>query len=289
MPQLYKAVFSTALLTALLAVTVPARLSGQATDDYLKSLLNQYYTGKIVRARVAIPADKKGLEIVDGLIRNAPASRIAAEPGDPLLISQLRFKSHRIEVQFDSEGSEPAAGKNFAGRNDKHAAPRIQLQFTREITTRDLNIRTINNLLASAIDVSSLTPKSARPAAESPTGEPRKRNDPGQLALMLAERRARAEGIPAAEIRTEGSVTEPGIGELTIECSAGQARFYIDGAFSGHTPRTIRLRAGVHTILVIGDAAEAWEKQFFIPAGHSSAVRAELLPVESKQRLPQHH
>ena len=283
MPQLYKAVFSTAILTILLAFLTPARLSGQATDDYLKSLLNQYYTGKIVRARVAIPADKKGLEIVDGLIRNAPASRVAAEPGDPLLISQLRFKSRRIEVQFDGEGNEPAAGKNFAGKSDKHAAPRIMLQFTREITTRDLNIRTINNLLASAVDVSSLMPKSARPAADSPTGEPpRKRNDPLQLALTLAERRARAEGIPAAEISTEGSVTEPGIGELTIECSAGPARFYIDGAFSGHTPRTIRLRAGVHTILVIGDAAEAWEKQFFIPAGHTSAVRAKLSPAVPK-------
>jgi hypothetical protein len=287
MAQLFRAALSAVSLIVLLSLTAPALLSGQETDDYLKSLLTEYYTGKIVRAKVAIPSDKKGLEIVDGLIRNAPVSGpTAAEPGDPLLIAQIRFKSRRIEVEFDGESGETSSwpGRGFTGKPARNSVPRILLQFTREITTRDLNIRTINNLLASAVDVSSLIPKNSRQTAAPDSGEePRKRPDAAQATLMLAERRARAEGIPLAEVTAEGTVTEQGIGEVTIECPAGRARFYVDDAFSGHTPRTIRLRAGVHKILVLCDRQALWEKQFFIPAGSSSVIRAEVRPPGSPE------
>ncbi|HWQ35616.1 MAG TPA: hypothetical protein VNQ79_22405 [Blastocatellia bacterium] len=287
MAQLYRAVLSATALLVLLSLTVPAPVTGQETDDYLKSLLTEYYTGKIVRAKVAIPGDRKGLEIVDGLIRNTAVSgRTAAEPGDPLLIAQIRFRSRRIEVEFDGKSGDTSSwpGKGFTGRSARNSPPRILLQFTREITTRDLNIRTINNLLASAVDVSSLIPKNPRQPADPASGdESRKRPDAAQATLMLAERRARAEGIPIAEVTVEGTVTEPGIGEVTIECPAAQARLYIDDAFSGHTPRTIRLRAGVHKILVLCERQASWEKQFFIPAGSSSVIRAEVRPPGSPE------
>jgi hypothetical protein len=281
MSELYKSALAAALLFALLLFPLPA--SGQENDDYLKSLLTEYYTGKIVRAKVAIPASRKGLEIVDGFIRETPLppGGFAAEPGDPLLIAQIRFKSKSIEVRFDGEENESAApadpaGKNFTSRAKKGATPRILLQFTRAITTRDLNIRTINNLLGAAVDVSTLTPLEPARATTEAAEESRKRPDAAQIALMLAERRARAQGIPTAPIKAEGTVSESGVGELTIECALPQARLYIDGAFSGSLPRTIRILAGVHTILVICEGSAPWEKQFFIPAGHASIVRAEL-------------
>src|SRR5437868_14003155 len=88
-----------------LAQTKP--LSGSQLDDYLKSLLAEYYTGKMVYAKVDIPATERGLQIMDGRLEVTVAGKmqvIAARPGAVLVIRQLTFKSKNIEVQF--EGNE---------------------------------------------------------------------------------------------------------------------------------------------------------------------------------------
>src|SRR3989442_6557990 len=87
------------LLILLLAVSLTAqtnRLSDKQLDSYQKSLLVDYYTGKFVRAKVVIPATEHGLEIFDGRLEVSPKSTLqgtGAQPGDALLIGQLKFKS----------------------------------------------------------------------------------------------------------------------------------------------------------------------------------------------------
>jgi hypothetical protein len=68
----------------------------------------------------------------------------------------------------------------------------------------------------------------------------------------------------------------PDVGEVTIESSAGAARIYIDGAYSGAAPRTLRLHTGFHTILVVSDTYKTWERRLQIPGAKISVVRAEL-------------
>lgn len=271
----------------LLLSSLPARLSGQETDNYLKSLLSDYYKGRIVRAKVTIPAGRKGLEIVDGKLRTKSFAdhQPAAQPGEPLLITGLQFKSKSIDVEFDGgESDHPSvsqsAGKNFASQISNTISFRLHLQFPRQLTVRDLNIQTINRFLSAAVDVSALTPVPAHQegtvSAVSSAASGAPVSDRSELERRLAERRAKAEGIETAPTRAEEIPTEPGIGEMSVECSIGRARLYIDGAFSGYTPRTVRIRAGVHTVLILCDRCTAWEKQFFVPTGKVSLIRADV-------------
>lgn len=290
MPQPFRqAVFSVLLLLVLLTTASPSQSPDQDNDSYLKTLLRDYYTGKIVRAKVAIPTSKHGLEIVDGQINAASQtnSKSAVQPGDPLLITQFQFSSKSIDIEFSSNEAPPAkaadSGNSFTGKTSRQPAPRLRLQFSHEITTRDLNIQTINRLLAAALDVSALTPKTTPPAAVVSIEPRRRRSESAQLVLALIERRANAEGIPTAPTAAEDAVREPGIGELVIVSLVRSARVYIDGAFSGQLPRTVRILAGVHSILVTSDGYSAWGKKYFIPAGKLSAVSADLQPITSRK------
>src|ERR1051326_8257323 len=161
--------FGALLLLLILAVSLAAQtkpLSGSQLDDYLKSLLAEYYTGKLVYAKVAIPATERGLQIIDGRLETAPAPRsqaAVAEPGAALVIRQIIFKSKNIEVQFEateSVGEESALPPGEAQRLTKSPVPpptpRLNLRFSRAITTSDLTIPNINRLLSAAVDISAL-------------------------------------------------------------------------------------------------------------------------------------
>jgi hypothetical protein len=309
--------------------TLPAALARQdwtKIDEELKGLLSEYYVGKPVRAKVVIPATRRGLEIVDGELRAAPVGdpRGGAQPGDLLLITRISFKSKTIEVYFNgsdeegepepvktqatappllapvgSFGSEatealrkggtvlaptapPPAAARLAqppARSPKRAPnspsePRITLRFSREINTRDLNLQSINRLLAPALDVTGLIPKETAPRAVAET-TPAPRPD----AAMLAERAANAQGIPTAQLTGSIVTAQPNVCELQVESSVEGARLYIDGAFSGATPRTVRLLMGVHTVLIAAPGYEAWEQRFFAPPGKAAVIRAQLKPV----------
>jgi hypothetical protein len=274
------AVLALYLLTVTLAAHT-AQLSERELHSYLKTLLSEYYAGKLVYAKVAIPDTERGLQIVDGKLEETAnvSQAVAAQPGDALLIKQLKFKSKSIEVELDGEraGAEatpdPSGGQRALTKSAKpRYAPRIHLRFARDLTTRDLNIQSINRLLALAVDVKMLIPKEAEPpAATQPALPPERPN-----AALLAEQAANAQGIPTASVTGELAEAEADIGELTIECSVGAARVYIDGAYSGATPRTIKLLAGVYSILLVREGYALWEQKFFIPGGKASRVRTEL-------------
>jgi hypothetical protein len=125
--------------------------------------------------------------------------------------------------------------------------------------------------------VTSLIPKETAPraVAETPSA-------PRPDAAMLAERAANAQGIPTAQLAGSIVTAQPNVCELQVESSVAGARLYIDGAFSGATPRTVRLLMGVHTVLITAPGYESWEQRFFAPPGKAAVIRAQLKPLPAQ-------
>ncbi|MFN0123122.1 MAG: hypothetical protein ACKV2V_21690, partial [Blastocatellia bacterium] len=268
-------------LSTLIFFILPFPCHAQATDKYLRDLLNEYYTGRVIRLKVPIPANGKGLVIEDGAISNVVSgetgAKVAAQAGDPLLISHLRFERRKIEIELsDGDEDSPARrGRRFLfWRIGKQAPPRLSLRFSHAVTIGDLNIQTINQLLSPALDVSGLAPvETVMPAPAAPAAPRRNR---AEMVLLLAERRARAEGVPTAQVREDRVFPDAMTGEVTIECAGClAARLYVDGAFSGPAPRTIRVLAGIHTFQLEMETGPAWRQRYFVPAGKTSLIRYE--------------
>ena len=263
----------------------------------LKLLLNDYYTGKPVRAKIVIPANERGIEVLDGQLKIYPLPELTAavQPGELVLIKELRFKNKEIEVRFEAEhlqetattalplaipglapvgphGSDATIGPSPAALVAKSAAksskplpdPRVVLRFTREIETRDLNLQSINRLLAPAVEMM-LAPTLA------PTTTTTTRLTPSERAQQIAAE----QGITVAPVTGDLVGASMDVGELVIECAVPGARLYIDGTFSGTAPRTVQLMMGVHTVLVVAPGQRQFEQRFFLPAGKVSTIKAE--------------
>ncbi len=223
-------------------------------DDNLKNIVIAHYTGKQVKLRLPIPATKQGLEIVDGLPRlepNKTPPSIAAQLGDDLTIKRFVIGASRIEVWLTS-GIE-------AGEKSAALSPHVTLKFSQELTASDLALENLNRILSTAFVSDAMIATVAEQVS------------------LAAPPAANAKPPQPTIIRDLISVP-PTISELTIESSVAEARIYIDGGYSGPAPRTVRLRAGVHTILVVSNGYENWEAKLDLPGAKASLVRVELQP-----------
>jgi len=95
--------------------------------------------------------------------------------------------------------------------------------------------------------------------------EPHVRNTQSEVAPVLQNAAPKAiatQAVKSAEINAEslGAAFDPRMGLLTIK-SDTRARIYINGQFSGVTPRTIRLLVGEHTITLTADGCEDWSRK----------------------------
>jgi hypothetical protein len=233
----------------------------------VKRILMSHYTGKTVRTKLPIPATRRGLEMIDGALQNRAEKtppETAAAIGDELTIKSFRVTDSNIEVLL-AKNDAAAVKKRLPNPFGVWKQPRINIRFTRELNAKDLTIENINRLLSPAVDVGALTPP---PGEKPPAGAP-------------AEKRARtdapiAQTMPGPEISIDMPVLGPSVGELKIDAPVKEARIYIDGSFSGATPRILRVRAGLHTILVLKDGFRPWEQRLFIPGAKSSVIQVEL-------------
>ncbi len=240
----------------------------------MKKTLADHYTGKTVRLRMAIPATRRGLEMKDGAVESQTANDSAqtlAQPGDELMIKNFKIHDTSIELLLNKIG-QPRKSRFFSWWKQ----PRISLRFSHELSAKEMTIESVNRWLATAVDISPLAPaiaeqpSNATQASITPTPEPR---------AKVAAWGNSVQGLPIATVISDLPNVSQNIGELTVTDSTGpigQARVYIDNAYSGVAPRTVRLRAGVHSILVMANGYAAWEQRLVIPGGKASIVKADL-------------
>lgn len=277
----------TLTVIAILCLTLPTMVSfgqtGKASqksnltyEDWygdVKKILADHYTGKTVKLKMPIPATRRGLEMFDGSFESAAAGSTApetlAQPGDDLTIKSFKLRDHDIELLLLGKTGEKRKGWFF--RRPKN--PRISIRFSRELTAKDMTIETINRWLAATMDISTLSPAGSENASTQASVAPSA--DPAPKPAAAKALTENSQGLPTPEITGDLAQTTAGFAELTIECPGKRARIYIDDAYSGFAPRTIRLRAGVHSILVMADGHSAWEQRLFIPGGKASVVKAE--------------
>jgi hypothetical protein len=207
--------------------------------------------------------------MVDGALQNKAEKsppQPAAAIGDELTIKSFKVTDNNIEVLLAKD--DPSTKKRVPNPFAIWRQPRINLHFTRELNVRDLTIENINRLLSPAVDVTALGPSTPeKPAAPAEAFAKETKADESSIAQTM----------PVPETSTDLPILGPKVGELRVECQVKDARVYIDGSFSGTTPRTIRVLAGTHTILVIKDGFTAWEQRLFIPGAKSSVIHAELV------------
>ncbi|MEO6726086.1 MAG: PEGA domain-containing protein [Blastocatellia bacterium] len=270
------ALLSFAATAAVTTWAVSAQDRRIAYDDWYggtKKTLADHYTGKTVRLRMAIPATRRGLEMTDGAVESQAAKDSAqtlAQAGDELTIENFKIHDTSIELLLNKTG-QPRKSRFFSWSKQ----PRISLRFSHELSAKEMTIESINRWLATAVDISPLVPaiaeqpSNATQASITPVPEPRAK----------AVGRNNAQGLLMATVTGDLPNVSQNIGELTVTDSTGpigQARVYIDNAYSGFAPRTVRLRAGVHSILVMANGYAAWEQRLVIPGGKASIVKADL-------------
>jgi len=247
----------------------------------VKKTLADHYTGKTVKLRMAIPATRRGLEMNDGAltgITEKDTAQSLAQPGDEVTIKNFKVGDRNIELLLNKNGAQPK--RRFFSWPKQ---PRINLRFSRELNAQDMTVESINHWLAAAVDISAL----GSTTAEEPSNATPPSNAATQASLMPVASVGMDAGPKPSSVNGEsdlatatviGDLPNVGakVGELTVESSVGQARVYIDNAYSGFAPRTVHLRAGVHTILVMANGYAAWEQRLLIPGGKASAIKAEL-------------
>jgi len=266
-----------AFVILLLAVPVSAQNKKLVDEDWygdVKKALADHYTGKTVRLKLPIPATRRGLEMVDGSVQRE-ASRVvpplSARIGDELKIKSFRVGDSNVEVMLGKD--EPPPKKRLRNPFTGPKQSRINVRFSHELSSKDLTIENLNRFLSQAVDVTPL----ASPIVESNGASSAASNPQAESQLTTnPELAAGEQPLPALSTVADLPAVGPGVGELTVECSVRGARVYIDGSYSGIAPRTLRLRTGFHTILVVSDRYKTWEQRLLIPGAKISVVRAEL-------------
>jgi len=266
--------FLAALLILLTALPASAQDKKLVDEDWygdVKKALADHYTGKTVRLKLPIPATRRGLEMIDGAAQRE-ASRIvppiSARIGDELTIRSFKVGDSNVEVLLGKD--EPQAKKKLSNPFAARKESRINLRFSHELSSKDLTIENLNRYLGQAVDVTPLASPAA-PNNSTPVSGPNQQTEsqPGENPELAGTE-------PALKIVADLPAVGSEVGELTVESSARGARIYIDGSYSGLAPRTLRLRAGFHSILVVNDTYKTWEQRLLIPGAKISVVRANL-------------
>jgi len=259
------------LLTALPASAQDKKLVDEDWYGDVKKALADHYTGKTVRLKLPIPATRRGLEMIDGTAQREASKivpPISARIGDELTIRSFKVGDSNVEVLLGKD--EPQAKKKISNPFAARKESRINLRFSHELSSKDLTIENLNRYLGQAVDVTPLA-SPAVPNNSTPISGPNQQTEsqPGENPELTGAE-------PALKIVADLPAVGSELGELTVESSARGARIYIDGSYSGLAPRTLRLRAGFHSILVVNDTYKTWEQRLLIPGAKISVVRANL-------------
>lgn len=90
------------------------------------------------------------------------------------------------------------------------------------------------------------------------------------------------EGRAGLEVEASDVVLTPRTALLTIK-SYVPARIYIDGAFSGVTPRAVKLLAGEHTVTLVADGYQEWTRKVRLSGQQLSGMLVSLKKPDANQ------
>ncbi|HWQ36147.1 MAG TPA: PEGA domain-containing protein [Blastocatellia bacterium] len=206
-------------------------------------------------------------------VPSSPKAASASPAVSPTASPEARQASSRpLTADAKPEGvvGKPAAGeeKPLAERagTDKPGRPERVLTVSPPSAPNGENGRTAISTAAAGkmemvADNSSTAPKNLSKASE-----------PAAVAAAPAP-----ETESAAEISLEplDKTLSHNTGLVTLN-SYTRARIYIDGQYSGTTPRTVRLLAGEHSITLIADGYEEWSKKIRLNGRQQMGLMASM-------------
>jgi hypothetical protein len=126
-----------------------------------------------------------------------------------------------------------------------------------------------------------LTSAAARSESQKPAAKTELDNQGVKPDLALAARNAASPAAATELVKDEikvapfDSTLDPQMGLLTIKSHA-PARIYINGQFSGTTPRAVRLLAGEHTVSLSADGYEEWLRKIPLRGRQQVTVSASM-------------
>lgn len=82
------------------------------------------------------------------------------------------------------------------------------------------------------------------------------------------------------EVEPAEAALAPNIGLVSIK-SYTRARVYIDGQFSGYTPRSVKLTTGEHSVTLLADGYEEWNRKLRLKGSQQVGIMAALVKKTS--------
>lgn len=168
-------------------------------------------------------------------------------------------------------------------------APTVESPVLRLFSDEDLKLAnkgesptpdTRSRAFSSAATVTA-TPKNVRRAApETPVDEVASKKlatpiAPSVSAPPPAPVARPVESEPQLEVETTGTLLHPNTGLVTIK-SYVPARIYIDGVYSGSTPRSVKLLAGEHTINLLAEGYHEYSRKVKVSGQQQVGILASM-------------
>jgi hypothetical protein len=84
----------------------------------------------------------------------------------------------------------------------------------------------------------------------------------------------------ALDVEPAEAAPVPNVGLVVIK-SYTRARVYIDGQFSGYTPRAVKLTTGEHSVTLLADGYEEWSRKLRLRGSQQVGIMAALVKKTS--------
>jgi hypothetical protein len=169
------------------------------------------------------------------------------------------------------------------------SAPTVEPQVLRLFSTEDLRLTNkgaaaeseTRPATFSSVATVTTTPRNVRRAApEVPADEAAPKKLATPIAPLVAvppptSAPPPAEPEPQLEVETTGVLLPPNTGLVTIK-SYVPARVYIDGVYSGSTPRSVKLLAGEHTLSLLAEGYHEYSRKVKISGQQQVGILAAM-------------
>ena len=149
------------------------------------------------------------------------------------------------------------------------------------LASRSTTPVTVSRFAASVAATPKKSPRASAPVAPDTSADevaPKKMATPIAPSVSVPPNpppAATAETSPKLEVETAGVLLHPNTGLVTIK-SYVPARVYIDGVYSGSTPRSVKLLAGDHTISLLAEGYHDYSRKVKVNGQQQLGILASM-------------